>query len=62
MKKKSVFKYLINCLHKAIYFFVFANLFIFLSFSESFSKEDIFSVNEIEIQGSLDQNFSRDKH
>ena len=55
-------KYLIIFLREYIFIFLTATLFILISLTKSFSDENVFTISDVEIKGSMDLNFSRDKY
>ena len=55
-------KYLVTRLREYIFIFLTATIFSIIPFSEILSKENVFIVDNIKIEGSLDVNFSRDKY
>ena len=56
-----MFKYYLITLREYILIFLTATLFLLLSLSNSASKENIFTVEGIQIEGIFDVNFSREK-
>ena len=55
-------KYFKIFLREYIFIFLTATLFIFFSSTKSFSEENIFTISNVEVKGSVDLNFSRDKY
>ena len=55
-------KYFKIFLRGYIFIFLTATLFIFFSSTKSFSEENIFTISNVEVKGSVDLNFSRDKY
>ena len=49
-------------LREYIFIFLTATIFLFSTFTKSFSEENIFTINNVEIKGVLDLNFSREKY
>ena len=62
MKNYLLFKYLISILKEYIFIFLTATLFIFISFTKTFSDENVFIINEVKVEGSINLNFSRDRY
>ena len=62
MKKYLLLKSLITLLRDYIFIFLTATIFLFTTFTKSYSEENVFTVNNILIKGELDLNFSRDKY
>ena len=42
--------------------FLAATIFLFTSFTKSFCEENIFTINNVKVKGTIDLNFSRDKY
>ena len=55
-------KYFKIFLKEYIFIFLTATLFILFSSTKSFSEENIFTISNVEVKGSIDLNFSRDKY
>ena len=62
MKKYLLLKYLITFLREYIFIFLTATIFLFIAFTKSFSKENVFTINNVKIKGTVDLNFSREKY
>ena len=62
MKNYLILKYLIAFLREYIFIFLTATIFLFISFTKSFSEENVFTINNVEVKGAIDINFSRDKY
>ena len=62
MKNYLILKYLIARLREYIFIFLTATIFLFTPSTKSFAEENVFTVNNIKIQGAIDINFSRDKY
>ena len=62
MKNYLLLKYLIIFLREYIFIFLTATIFLFITFTKSFSEENIFTINNVEIKGVVDLNFSREKY
>jgi len=54
-------KYFIPRSRKYIFIILTATIFSLITFSKSFSEENIFTVDNVEVEGKIDLNFSRDK-
>ena len=57
-----MFKYLLNKSREYIFIILFAIILLLVSFSKSFSEDNIFVVDKVEVNGTIDLNFSRDKY
>ena len=44
-----------------IFIIITATILLLISFSKSFSEENIFTVDNVKVEGKIDLNFSRDK-
>ena len=62
MKKYLLLKYLITFLREYIFIFLTATIFLFITFTKSFSEENVFTINNVEVKGTVDLNFSREKY
>ena len=62
MKNYLILKYLTSLLKEYIFIFLTATIFLFITFTKSFSEENVFTINNIEVKGTIDLNFSRDKY
>ena len=62
MKNYLFIKYLIASLKEYIFIFLIASIFIFISFTKSFGEENVFTINNVKVKGTIDLNFSRDKY
>ena len=62
MKNYLLLKYLISFLREYIFIFLTATIFLFVTFTKSFSEENIFTINNVKVQGIVDLNFSREKY
>ena len=62
MKKYLLLKYLIIFLREYIFIFLTATIFLFITFTKSFSEENVFTINNVEVKGTVDLNFSREKY
>mgnify|MGYP001183867558 CR=1 FL=1 len=60
--KNYFFKYFAIFLTEYIFIFLLSTTFLFISFTKSFSKENVFTINNIKVTGTIDLNFSRDKY
>ena len=45
-----------------IFIIITATILLLISFSKSFSEENIFTVDNVKVEGKIDLNFSRDKY
>ena len=57
-----MFKYLLNKSREYIFIILFATILLLVSFSKSFSEDNIFVVDKVEVNGTIDLNFSREKY
>ena len=57
-----MFKYLIIRLREYIFIILTATVFLLILISKSFSDENIFIIDDVKVEGSVDLNFSRDKY
>ena len=62
MKNYLLLKYLTAFLKEYIFIFLTATIFLFISFEKSFGEENVFTINEVKVKGTIDLNFSRDKY
>ena len=62
MKNYLLLKYLIIPLREYIFIFLTATIFLFITFTKSFSGENVFIINNVKVEGSVDLNFSREKY
>ena len=49
-------------LREYIFIFLTATIFIFILFTKSFAEENIFTINNVIVKGTIDLNFSRNKY
>ena len=57
-----MFKYFIFRSRKYIFVIVTAAIFSLCAFSKSFSEENVFIIDNVEVEGEIDVNFSRDQY
>ena len=62
MKNYLLLKYLITYLREYIFIFLTATIFLLATLSKSFSQENVFTINDVKIEGRVDLNFSREKY
>ena len=62
MRNYFLSKYLIVILKEYILIFLTAIIFLFISFTKSFGEENVFTINNVNVKGTIDLNFSRDKY
>ena len=62
MKNNLLLKHLKIFLREYIFIFLTATIFLFTTFTKSFSQENVFTINNVEVEGALDLNFSREKY
>ena len=49
-------------LREYIFIFLTATIFLSITFTKSFSEENVFTINNVKVKGALDLNFSREKY
>ena len=57
-----MFKYFIVRPKKYIFIILATIIFSLITFSKSFSEENVFIINNVKVEGAIDINFSRDKY
>ena len=62
MNSYLLFKYLTTFLRDYIFIFLTATIFLFTISSKSLSEENVFTVNNVNVEGIVDTNFSREKY
>ena len=62
MKNNLLIKYLKVFLRDYIFIFLTATIFLLITTQKSFSDENKFAINNVEVEGIVDLNFSRDKY
>ena len=63
MRNYLLLKYLKSSLKEYIFIFLTSIiLLLFISFTKSFSEENVFTINEVKVKGGIDVNFSREKY
>ena len=62
MRNYLLIKYFIAPPKEYIFIFLTATIFLFISFTKSFSEENVFTINEVKVKGGIDVNFSREKY
>ena len=62
MKNYLLLKYLVNYFKKITLIFFILVIYLFITFSKSFSEENIFTVDNVSVNGQIDTNFSREKY
>ena len=63
MKNYLLLKYLQILLKEYIFIFLTSIiLLLFISFTKSFSEENVFTINDVKVKGGIDINFSREKY
>ena len=55
-------KYLTIFLREYIFIFLTATILLLTSFTKSFSEENVFTIGNVKVEGTIDLNFSRDKY
>ena len=62
MKKYLLQNNLINLAREYIFIFLTATIFLFITSKKSFSEENVFIINNVQVEGVIDLNFSREKY
>ena len=62
MRNYLFFNHRLLLLREYILIFLTATTFLFITFTKSFSEENVFTINNIEVKGVVDLNFSREKY
>jgi len=62
MKNNLLIKYYQNSLKEYILIFLTATIFLFTANTKSFSEENVFTINNVEVSGIVDLKFSRDSY
>ena len=62
MKNYLLLKYLVDTFKKIIFIFLILTTFFFIAFTKSFAEENIFTVDNVAVNGQIDINFSREKY
>ena len=58
--KLNLFKYFLKSTRQ--YIFIFLTATIFIAFSKCIAEENIFTINDVEVKGTVDLNFSKEKY
>jgi len=62
MKSNLFLKHLVILFREYIFIFLTATIFLVTIYEKSFSEENVFTINNVEVKGKIDLNFSRDKY
>jgi len=62
MKNYLLFNHRLILLREYILIFLTATTFLFITFTKSFSEENVFTINNVEVKGVVDLNYSREKY
>ena len=62
MEKYLLLKYITTLLRGYIFIFLTATIFLIISLTKSYSVENVFTINNVEIKETIDLNFSREKY
>jgi len=62
MKNNLIIKYYKNFFREYIFIFLTATIFLFTINTKSFSKENVFTINNVEVSGIVDLKFTRDSY
>ncbi len=62
MKNYFLFKFITAQLKEYIFIFLTATIFSIITFTSSYSEENIFTINNVKIKGTFDLKFSREKY
>ena len=57
-----MYKFSVNSLREYVLIIITACSFLIISYTKSFSEEDVFVVDNVEVEGAISVNFSRDKY
>ena len=57
-----LYKYFLKLIRQYIFIFLTATIFIFIIFEKCNAEENVFTINNVEVKGVVDLNFSRDKY
>ena len=62
MKNYFLLQFINKTLKQYIFIFITSIILLFISITKSFSEEDVFTINDIKVEGAIDVNFSREKY
>ena len=62
MKNYFLFKFITTQLKEYIFIFLTATIFSIITFTSSYSEENIFTINNVKVKGTFDLKFSREKY
>ena len=62
MKDYLILKYLTDFLKEYIFIFLSTIIILFILSTKSFCEENVFTINNVKVKGTIDLNFSRDKY
>ena len=62
MKNYLISKYLTDFLKEYIFIFFISIIILFITFTKSFCEENVFTINNVKVEGTIDLNFSREKY
>ena len=62
MKNYLILEYLTDFFKKYIFIFFISTIILFITFTKSFCEENVFTVNNVKVEGKIDLNFSKDKY
>tara|TARA_B100001123_G_C15200115_1_gene983011 strand:- start:258 stop:1355 length:1098 start_codon:yes stop_codon:yes gene_type:complete len=62
MKSYLLLKYFRTNLKEYIFIFLTTSIFLFIPFTKSFGEENVFTISNVEVEGRIDLNFSREKY
>ena len=62
MKNYLLLKYSTVFIKELIFIFLITTILQFVLFTKSFAEENIFTINNVKVKGTIDLNFSRDKY
>ena len=62
MRNYLSLKSLIAILKECILIFITGIIFLFIPFTKSFGEENVFTINNVKVQGAINVNFSREKY
>ena len=62
MENYFLLKFINKTLKQYIFIFLTTIILLFISITKSFSEEDVFTINDIKVEGAIDVNFTREKY
>ena len=62
MKNYLLSKYILSLFKGYIFIFLSASIILFITYAKSYSAENVFTINNVKVKGTIDINFSREKY